>query len=90
MEKMTSANDVRGFAFYFWRFMFYFTLVSSIFVLLVGYPFWLGWLPPKVYFGFIPLMSVLEFYVDIGFGVSALIWLNYYWPGRIEYQHGDV
>jgi len=87
MDKaLESKTEERSFGFYFWRFMFYWFMISSIALMLVIYPQWLGWVKPMGFFGFVPIMTLMEWYVEIGFGISAYFWLEYYWPYRKDYS----
>ncbi len=83
-------TEARGFGYSLWKFMFYWFMITSLALMLVIYPLWLGWLSPRVYFGFIPIMTFMEWYVEIGFGISAYIWLTRYWEHRQDYDIKDL
>lgn len=81
------ANDLQtqsGFGYKFWRLMFILSVTYSMLMMFVLYPCWLGWLSPRVYLGWIPLMTLIEWSIDLGFGISAWVYLFRYWPGRFE------
>ena len=80
----------RGFGFYFSKFMFCWFMLSTIAMMFVIYPYGLGWISPRVYFGFLPIMSLCEMYGEIGFGVAAYFWLTKYWPDRHDYEYESL